>query len=139
MCSVHTMGEVFAPMVFCKECQQKVEDCPHFVYPIEAKRVQVFDPKVQALAYDRPSQTLEITFKTGQVWQLFGVPPDIYSELRDTSISSFLMLIAHRYKSAPVKTGVRAIKVPKSEVCFRCQKPMTLAHRINSEFDVNVR
>src|SRR5437879_3557075 len=94
----------FALMVFCKECQQKVEDCPHFVYPIKAPRVSVFDPKIETLGYDEQQRILEIVFKSGQVWQLFGVPPNIYAELRDTSISSFLKFIAQRHKSAPVKT-----------------------------------
>jgi hypothetical protein len=126
-------------MVFCKECRKKVEDCPHFVYPIEARRVTVFDPKIETLAYDQHSHILEITFKSGQVWQLFGVPPEIHSELRDTSISSFLMLIAHKYKSSPVKIGINAIRVPDAENCIKCGRAMKLAHRINSPFDVNVR
>ena len=45
--------EAFAPMVFCKECRRKVEDCPHFVYPITAQRVSVFDPKIETLAYEQ--------------------------------------------------------------------------------------
>src|SRR5215475_14086716 len=132
-------AEVFSPMVFCKACGRKVEDCPHFVYPIEARRVSVFDPRVETLAYDEKARTLEIVFKAGQVWQLFEVPPAIFAELRDTSISSFLRFIAARYKSAPVKTGVNAIKVPESEPCQKCKKPMTVGHRINSQFDLNVR
>jgi hypothetical protein len=63
----------------------------------------------------------------------------IFEELRDTTIYSFLRFIAHRYKSAPVKTGVHAIKVPESELCNQCRKPMTVRHRINSTFDCNVR
>ena len=58
-------------MVFCKECQQKVEDCPHFVAPIAARRIEVFDAKVKTLAYDPDQRILEIAFKSGQVWQLF--------------------------------------------------------------------
>ncbi len=126
-------------MVFCKECQQRVEDCRHFVYPIEARRVAVFDPKIESLAYNEQQRILEIVFKSGQVWQLFAVPAEIYAELRDTSISSFLKFIAPRYKSAPVKTGVNAIKVPESEPCPRCKSAMSVGHRINSQFDVNVR
>src|SRR5689334_2260379 len=126
-------------MVFCKECHRKVEDCPHFVYPIQAPRVRVFDAKIETLAYDQRAHTLEIAFKAGQVWQLFGVPPPIYAELRDTSISSFLKFIATRYKSAPVKTGINAIRVPDGEKCIKCGASMKLAHRINSQFDVNVR
>jgi hypothetical protein len=41
--------------------------------------VPVFDPKIKTLAYSAKTQTLEITFKNGQVWQLFGVPPVLLS------------------------------------------------------------
>jgi hypothetical protein len=125
--------------VYCRECRQKVADCPHFVFPIQAPRLPVFDPKIETLAYDEKQRILEITFKTGQVWQLFDVPANIFAEIRDTSISSFLKFIAQRYKSAPVKTGLNAVRVPESEPCQTCKKPMALKHRINNEFDVNVR
>src|SRR5216117_2164122 len=66
----------FAPMVFCKQCQRKVEDCAHFVLPLpgQARRVRVFDEKVESLAYLEEKRILEIAFKTGQVWQLWEVP-----------------------------------------------------------------
>jgi hypothetical protein len=131
--------EVFALMVFCKACKKRVEECVHFVYPIEAPRVSVFDPKIETLAYSREQKILEITFKTGQVWQLFDVPPTIYDELRDTTISSFLKFIAHKYKSAPVKTGLNAIRVPETQKCVTCNANMTIRHRINSRFDENIR
>lgn len=126
-------------MVFCKQCKSEVELCPHFVDPIEAAKVEVFDAKIETLAYSAPERTLEIAFKSGQVWQLFGVPPAIYGELRDTTISSFLKFIARRYKSAPVKTGLHAIKVPESETCWKCKTVMTVRHRIDSRFDINIR
>jgi hypothetical protein len=125
--------------VYCRQCQKKVADCEHFVFPIQVPRVHVFDSKIETLGYDEQQRILEITFKSGQVWQLFAVPPAIYGELRDTSISSFLKFIARKYKSAPVKTGLSAVVVPESEPCKSCNKPMTLGHRINNEFDVNVR
>jgi|SRR5579884_1448097 len=116
-------------MVFCKECNQKVEDCPHCVFPLQVPRVHVFDPKIDTLGYDEKQRILEITFKTGQVWQLFGVTPNIYSELRDTSIWSFLRFMAQRYKSAPVKTGMNAVQVPESESCPGCQRPMVASNK----------
>ena len=61
-------------MVFCKECRRNVEDCSHFVVPIAGERIPVFDAKVVSLAYDPQERILEIAFKSGQVWQLFGVP-----------------------------------------------------------------
>ena len=63
----------------------------------------------------------------------------IYNEIRETSLYSFVRLIAHRYKSAPVKTGIHAIHVPESELCTKCKKPMIVRHRINSTFDRNIR
>jgi hypothetical protein len=105
-----------------------VEDCPHHVYPIQAKRISVFDAKVETLAYDEPKRTLEIAFKNGQTWQFFDVPPDVCNALRDSTISSFLKFIAHRYRSAPVKTGQAAVRVPESEKCAKCEKPMTVRH-----------
>jgi hypothetical protein len=105
----------------------------------QAARVSVFDPKIDTLAYERGQRVLEITFKTGQVWQLFDVPESIYHELRDTTISTFLKFIAHKYRSAPVKTGLNAIRVPENEHCLTCNSPMTIRHRINSRFDQNIR
>jgi hypothetical protein len=61
-------------MVFCRECKKKVEDCEHFVVPLGIPGIPVFDPKIKTLAYKRDAQTLEIAFKNGQVWQLFGLP-----------------------------------------------------------------
>src|SRR2546428_10316982 len=63
----------------------------------------------------------------------------IYGELRDTTLSSFLKFIAQRYKSAPVKTGLKAIQVPASEKCSVREKSMTVTHRIESQFDINIR
>src|SRR5437016_134753 len=111
-------------MVFCKGCKRKVEECPHFVDPILFPRTPVYDPKIEALAYSEPDRILEITYKSGQVWQLFGVPPSIYGELRDTTLTSFVKFIAQRYKAAPVKTGLKAIKVPETERCSKCDATM---------------
>jgi hypothetical protein len=126
------------PMVYCRQCQKKVDDCEHFVHPIEAKRVSVFDARVETIAYSRERRILEIAFKSGQVWQLFGVPPDIHDVLQESTISSFLNFIAHRYKSAPVKTGMNAVPVPESEKC-RCGVPMRQKHRTGSDFEKFVR
>src|SRR5262249_27925918 len=99
----------------------------------------VFDPKIEALAYSESDRILQLTFKSGQVWQLFGVPPSIYGELRDTTLISFVKFIAQRYKAAPVRTGVKAIKVPDAEKCSECKSNMKVRHRINDQFDVRVR
>jgi KTSC domain-containing protein len=116
-------------MVFCRECRQQVEDCVHCVPPLNVRAVEVFDPKVKTLAYEANTLVLEITFKNGQVWQLFGVKPDIYDELLQATLSSFLNFLAHRYKAAPVR--VAKPKDGESEVqrCPACKRPMTEQHR----------
>jgi len=123
-------------MVFCKECQQKVEDCAHFVAPIVAKRVEVFDVKVKTLAYDANQRILEIAFKSGQAWQLAGVPASIYQELRDSTISSFLKFIAQRYKAAPVRIYP---PIPRAEKCANCSGEMTERHRTGTRTSTFVR
>ena len=67
-------------MVYCRQCQKKVNDCEHFVFPIEAKRVSVFDVRVETIAYAAEKRVLEIAFKTGQVWQLY--PPTFSTHFR---------------------------------------------------------
>lgn len=126
-------------MVFCRECQKKVEDCPHFVTPISAQRMRVFDAKVQTLAYNQDERILQIEFKSGQVWQLFDVPAGIYKELCDTTISSFLKFIAQRYKAAPVRTGMSAVEVPAAERCPQCKSEMGAKHRNGSNTEKYVR
>jgi len=109
-------------MVFCRECNTKVDDCPHFVSPLYTRAVPVFDPKIKTLAYDKASRVLEIAFKNGQVWQLFGVPPVIYDELLHATLSSFLKFVAPRYKAAPVRSF-------KEEPCPACSRPMVAQHK----------
>jgi len=121
-------------MVYCRLCQRKVEDCAHCVFPIRAPRVRVYDEKVEALAYAPDVRTLEIAFKSGQVWQLFNVPDGIYKELKDSTISSFLRFVARRYTAAPVKQGFHAVSVPQTEPCPKCRAPMTLTKKTGSMF-----
>jgi hypothetical protein len=126
-------------MVFCRQCQKRVEDCEHCVFPIRAPRVAVTDSKVATLAYNAADRVLEITFKSGQIWQLSHVPEGIYKELCDATISSFLKFIAQRYQAAPVKTGIHGIKVPTQEPCPKCETPMTLEHRTDNTIEHSVR
>jgi hypothetical protein len=116
-------------MVFCRECNAQVEDCVHFVSPLNVPAVEVFDPKVRCLAYKTDARILEITFKNGQVWQLFGVKPDIYEELLHATLSSFLKFLAHRYKAAPVRQRERGTPAASAEPCPACRQPMTEQHR----------
>ena len=120
-------------MVFCRECKQQVEDCAHFVAPLNVPAVQVYDPKVQTLAHQAKDQILEITFKHGQVWQLFGVKPDIYDELLHATLSSFLNFLAHRYKAAPVRRTPVASPSTPAQQCPACKRPMSEQHRTTGE------
>lgn len=133
------MLEVFRAMVFCRQCQRKVEDCEHFVFPIQAKRIRVFDEKVTTLAYDSNKRLLEIAFKSGQVWQLAEVPDGVFKELQNSTISSFLKFMAQRYKASPVKQGIQAIAVPPFESCPICNTPMKSSNRTESVMDHFVR
>jgi len=117
-------------MVFCKECKQKVEECPHFVDPIRVPRIKVLDEKIETLAYSEPERILEITYRNGQVWQLFPVP-SMYGEIRDTTLWSFIRFMAQRYKAAPVRIGLRAIVLPSSIECPKCKEGMTVRSRMN--------
>src|SRR5215813_6046941 len=109
-------------MVYCRECRKKVEDCEHFVYPINARRISVFDARVETIAYHDEQRTLDVALKTGQVWQFFQVPREIFDALQDSTISSFLKFMARKYRYAPVKAGMRAVIVPDSEKC-NCGSP----------------
>ena len=116
-------------MVFCRECKKQVEDCRHFVSPLNVPAVEVFDPKIKTVAYERKSQILEISFQNGQVWQLIGVRPDIYEELLHATLSSFLNFLAHRYKAAPVRKTRVSKESTDTETCPACKRPMTIQHR----------
>ncbi|HLH32232.1 MAG TPA: KTSC domain-containing protein [Terriglobia bacterium] len=115
-------------MVFCPECNAKVDDCKHFVSPLDSPSVEVFDPKIRSLAYEKDGGVLEIRFKNGQAWQLFGVSPDIYDELLHQTLSSFLKFIGRRYKPRPVR-GVSKPIAPKDESCPACHRPMVNKHQ----------
>jgi hypothetical protein len=104
-----------------------VEECEHFVPALNAKPVEVYDPKVKTVAYDEASRSLEIAFKNGQSWQLSGVPSDIYQALLNQTLSSFLKLVAHRYNPRPVKT----VKVTR--FCPACKQGMTITHQTTGD------
>ena len=118
-------------MVFCPECKRKVDDCPHFVPPLNVPSTAVFDPKVKTLAYKSDARILEIAFKNGQVWQLSGVPPGVYDALLAATLSSFLKFIAYRYNPRPVRQPNR-VAVPDTEPCPNCNTPMTQRHKTGS-------
>lgn len=47
------------------------------------QRISVTSTNVETIGYDEDSQTLEIEFKNGSVYQYFDVPENIFNELRD--------------------------------------------------------
>src|SRR5438093_12558772 len=116
-------------MVYCRKCRQQVEDCAHFVPPLNIPSIEVFDPKVKTLAYKEDGRILEIAFKNGQVWQLSGVPPDVVQELLTATLYSFLKFLAHRYETAPVRKSKPADLVPETEPCPQCRAAMMQRHR----------
>jgi hypothetical protein len=124
-------------LVYCRQCKKQVEDCAHFVAPLGVRSVDVFDPKVRSLAYSPQDKILEISFKSGQVWQLFGIAPDIYKELLNATLSSFLKFLAHRYEAAPVRQKTQSL--PASEPCPQCHRPMTQELRTGGKEFARVR
>ncbi len=127
-------------MVFCRDCNKKVEDCEHFVSPLSVPPVEVFDPKIKALAYRKDRRILEVRYKNGQAWQLFDIPPALYEELLRQTLSSFVKFVAPRYNPRPVRrkpmkddASSRAPVVPESEPCPACQRGMTVHHRTSGQ------
>ena len=125
-------------MVFCRECNAKVGDCQHFVAPLNVSSVEVFDPKIKSLAYKKDARILEIRFKNGQAWQLFGISPDVYDQLLQQTLSSFLKFIGRRYSPRSVrvaKSGPPAPEraAPKHESCPACHRPMVNKHQTSSQ------
>jgi hypothetical protein len=74
-----------------------------------------------------------------QVIDPSGLPSTIYGELRNTSLTASVKFIAQRYKAAPVKTGLKAIRVPDSENCPKCDANMKVRYRIENMFDIKIR
>lgn len=67
------------------------------------------------------------------------VPLNVYHALEDSTITTFIKFMAHRYRSAPVRTGKSAVKVPESEKCPKCAKAMTVPHKVGSDFEKYMR
>jgi hypothetical protein len=125
-------------VVFCRECNAKVEDCQHFVAPLNVSSVEVFDPKIRSLAYKKDARILEIRFKNGQAWQLFDISPEVYQQLLQQTLSSFVKFIGRRYSPRPVrvpKPSQRAPRpaAPKDEPCPACHRPMTNKHQTSGQ------
>lgn len=53
--------------------------------------ISVTSSNVEAIGYDKDSQTLQVEFKNGSVYQYFDVPENVFNELRDAgSIGGYL-------------------------------------------------
>ena len=126
-------------MVFCRDCKAKVEDCEHFVSALDTAAVEVFDPKIEALAYKKDAGILEVRFKNGQAWQLFGISQDLYAELLQQTLSSLLKFIANRHNPRPVRSKPQrhgtdgAELVPKEEPCPACHRAMAVHHQTSGQ------
>ena len=85
----------------------------------QTTNVEAHPDVVHRTGYADPRDThvLEVALKNGQVWQLFGVRPDIYDALLHATISSFLNFLAHRYRAAPVRTVAPQRDANKAETC----------------------
>ena len=58
---------------------------------MDMDRDTVASSKVAAIGYDRPTQTLEVEFVKGSVYQYYGVPEDLYGKImREPSKGRFL-------------------------------------------------
>ena len=54
-------------------------------------RISVSSNNVESLGYDADSETLEVEFKNGTVYQYFDVSERVYEELRDAaSVGGYL-------------------------------------------------
>ena len=49
------------------------------------RRDPVTSSTIESIGYDERSQTLEVEFKSGAVYQYFGVPDAVYRELMSAS------------------------------------------------------
>ena len=66
--------------------------------------MEVTSSKVAAIGYDRPTQTLEVQFVKGSVYQYYGVPEHLYEKImREPSKGRFLdMYIRDSYPHSRV-------------------------------------
>ena len=55
------------------------------------ERENVSSSNVQSVGYDETSETLEVEFKNGSVYQYFGVPEQVYQQLKNAgSVGGYL-------------------------------------------------
>ena len=68
-------------------------------------RQPVSSSNIRAIGYDSESNMLEIEFRSGGVYQYFGVPEPIYNELMHASShgSYFHRYVKDRYRWAKIK------------------------------------
>ncbi len=49
------------------------------------QRRTVSSSNIESIGYDAPSQTLEVEFRDGRIYQYFGVPESVYAGLMAAS------------------------------------------------------
>lgn len=55
------------------------------------ERYSVASSNIASIGYDEPSQTLEVEFLSGTIYQYYGVPQNVYDQLmQDGSKGRFL-------------------------------------------------
>jgi hypothetical protein len=69
------------------------------------ERVNVVSSNINSVGYEESSNTLEIEFKSGSVYQYFNVPQEVYNELlQDSSIGRyFIRNIRDTYRSYRIR------------------------------------
>ena len=58
----------------------------------------------KSIGYDADSSTLEIEFHSGEIWQYFEVPEQIFYEMKSVSIGKYFQLkIKNQYREKRVR------------------------------------
>jgi len=68
------------------------------------KRIHVESSNIESIGYDPKSQTLEIEFLNGSIYQYFDVPEYVFNELKDADSCG-------KYLNANIKGHYRFSKV----------------------------
>lgn len=61
------------------------------------RREQVSSSSITSVGYDEPSETLEVEFQNGSIYQYYNVPQSIYAEFR--AASSAGQFLAYQIKN----------------------------------------
>ncbi|RAW00590.1 KTSC domain-containing protein [Pseudochryseolinea flava] len=57
-----------------------------------------------SIGYDPESATLEIEFRSGEIWQYYGVQENVFYEMKSVSIGKyFQLMIKNKYKEKRIR------------------------------------